>query len=143
MARKSKRVTLASSAVRTASGVGDAVSTSGFKGGTFQLVVTNAATQSGDTLNVYVQRLLADGTSYDDVVAFTQVLGDGADSLKFVADVIFDSQASDERAARDGTLTAGSVSAVPLTDAIRAKWVVVDASTDDATFTFSVTGILF
>jgi hypothetical protein len=113
-----------------------------YNGGTFFLNVTAAATDAGDTLNVYVQRLLPDGTTWDDIVAFTQVLGNGG-TVAYVADVIFDSQASDERVAQDAALTAGTVNAVPFADDLRVKWVIVDVAADDASFTFSVTADLF
>lgn len=137
-----KSVTLLASATRTSSGAGTAVTgLRGFRGGTFMLSITDAATAAGDTLNVYVQRLLPNGTSWDDIVSFTQVLGNGADTLTYVADVIFDSQASDERVAADGSLAAGTVSAVAFGDSLRVKYTI--ASADTPSFTFSVTADLF
>lgn len=44
---------------------------------TFLLNVTVAATGAGDTLDVYVQHSIDDGTNFDDFIHFTQVLGNG------------------------------------------------------------------
>lgn len=130
-------LTLLASAARTASGAGSWVTGfRGAKGATFFLDVTAAATAANDTLNVYVQRRLPDGSTADDIVSFTQVLGNGG-TVAFVADVIFDSQASNERAATDATLTAGTVTAVALGDALRVKWTVANGTA--ASFTFDVT----
>lgn len=144
MPGKGHSVELLASAVQTATGQGTAVTgLGGHRGGTFVLTLTNAATEVDDTLNVYVQRLLPDGTTWDDVVAFTQILGNGADSLSFVADVNFDSAASDERATSQETLTAGTVSAVALTNSLRVTWVIVDPGGGAASFTFGVAASLF
>ena len=117
----------------------DTLLSGSYKGGTFVLDVTSAATAAGDTLNVYVQRLLADGT-YDDVVSFTQVLGNGG-AVAFVADVLFDSTASDERVVQTGALAAGTVNAVPMSHALRVSYVIVSVTAPD--FDFTVTADLF
>lgn len=110
-----------------------------YKGGTFTLDVTSAATAAGDTLNVYVQRLLPTG-AWDDVVSFTQVLGNGG-AVSFVADVMFDSQATDEGAVSTAALAAGTARAVALSDSIRVQYVIV--TVDTPLFTFEVAADLF
>ena len=135
-------VSLHASAARTASGTTTPVTdVRKYRGGTFELDVTAAATEVDDTLNVYVQRLLPSG-DWDDIASFTQVLGNGG-TQRFVADVIFDSQASDERAAQDAALAAGTVSAVPFADSVRVRYVIVDPGGGAASFTFSVLADLF
>lgn len=100
----------------------------------FVLDLTNAATDVGDTLDVKVQTKI-DGTNWLDVVHFTQILGNGSNTLRFI----------EKCAARPafagfevGTaLTAGNVRDL-LGDVWRVKYDQVDADTD-ASFTFSVT----
>lgn len=46
-------------------------------GALFFLNVTAVATAGGDTLDVYVQHSMDDGSNFDDFVHFTQVLGNG------------------------------------------------------------------
>ncbi len=70
--------TLLASAARTDSGV--QVLTDDFSAASwalFQLDVTAAATEVGDLLDVYLQHSFDGGTTWDDFVHFTQVLGDG------------------------------------------------------------------
>src|SRR6266496_1561427 len=50
----------------------------------FLLNVTAAASAVGDTLDVYIQASSDGGTTYDDFVHFTQVLGNGG-AKKFLA----------------------------------------------------------
>jgi hypothetical protein len=117
----------------------DTLLSGSYKGGTFVLDVTSAATAAADTLTVYIQRLLADGT-YDDVVAFTAVLGNGG-AVAYVADVLFDSAASDERVVSTNALTAGTVNAVPMSHALRVSYVIVNDTTP--LFDFTVSADLF
>lgn len=132
-------VTLVASAARTASGnSGDLTGYAPFTSACFVLEVTAAATAAGDTLNVYVQRKLPNG-DYDDIVAFTQVLGDGGAKV-YRADVYSGASAGGEEAPKDGTLTAGTSADLMWGNTLRVKWVIVDATTDDASFTFSVHG---
>jgi hypothetical protein len=46
-------------------------------GASFLFNVTAAAVGAGDTLDLYVQSSIDDGTTWDDFVHFTQVLGNG------------------------------------------------------------------
>ena len=56
--------------------------------GTFLLSVTAAATEVGDKLNVYIQSSPDSGTTYDDFIHFTEVLGNGG-AVKHIAVVNF------------------------------------------------------
>lgn len=130
--------TLVASAARTASGnSGDLNNWSWARYFVFTLDVTAAATDATDTLNVYIQRKLPNG-DYDDVVSFTQVLGNGG-AVTFVADVYGDPASSDERAPADASLTAGSAKKVWPGETLRVKWVIVDSGDANQSFTFTVT----
>lgn len=98
-----------------------------------QLDVTAAATASGDTLDVAVQTTF-DGTSWVDVAAFTQVLGNGG-AKRFAVKI----SATEPQALFTATtaLAAGSVRHI-IGDQWRVSWAITDATTDDASFTFSV-----
>jgi hypothetical protein len=133
--------TLVESAARTASGNSGALTP--FRADrppramVFQLIVSVAATESGDTLDVYVQSSPDDGTTWDDFVHFTQVLGNGG-AKKFIATWHRDiTPESEMKAPADATLAAGVLQG-PISPTLRVKWVVVDASTVNAIFTFSV-----
>jgi len=131
-------VEVLASAARTASG--ETAANVGWywaKHFTFVLDVTALDTDVTDTLNVYIQRKLANG-DWDDVVAFTQQTGTGS-AATLVADVYADPVASDERAVTDGTLSAGTVRKVLIGDAFRIKWVVVSEALTAATGTLELT----
>lgn len=102
----------------------------------FTLNVTAAATTSGDTLDVFIQTLI-DGTSWVDIVRFTLVLGDGG-TKKYVAKISADAAMTMFENATG--LGAGAVRNL-LGDEYRVRFVVVDETTDDASFTFSVAAI--
>jgi hypothetical protein len=124
----------ASSAV-TATGTGDAVRlTDAPNGYSFVLDVTATATAVDDTLNVYIQTMI-DGVNWVDVVAFTQVLGNG-NAKRHIAKL--SSDAALTMFENGAALTAGSIRNL-CGDQWRARWVVVDADTANASFTFSVT----
>lgn len=139
-------VTLVASAASTATSTGTTAVEllTRFGGGTpavpltaiaFVLDVTAAATEVGDTLDVYVQTKL-DGTNWVDVVHFTQILGNG--STKRVFAKIEPPTAM--TAFENGTaLGAAAVRALFGTQ-WRCRWVVVDGNAN-ASFTFSVVAI--
>ena len=104
---------------------------------TFLLSVTAAATEVGDKLNVYMQSSPDGGTTYDDFLHFTEVLGNGG-VVKHIAIVNFRvTPTSSLHTPNDAGLSVG-VNQGPVSNLWRAKWVVVDASTDNASFTFSI-----
>lgn len=126
-------VPMVEAGVRTATGTGDEFEVRPKNGLSFELDVTAAATAAGDTLDVYVQTTL-DGTNWVDVVHFTQVLGNGgvkrffAKISKDVAETMFENATA---------LGAAAVRNI-FGHQWRARWAVTDATTDDASFTFSV-----
>lgn len=106
-----------------------------FRGAMFLLNVTSAASQVGDTLDVYIQQECDTGV-WDDFVHFTQVLGNGG-AKKYLAYWVRDlAPTTAQGAPNDGALAAG-VSQGPKTGSWRVKWVVVNGGGTHA-FTFSV-----
>lgn len=131
--------TLLASAARTdtAGTNGDAVRLPDAPNGyAFVLDVTAAATATGDTLDVQVQTLI-DGTNWVPVCSFTQVLGDGG-AKRHVGKI--SSNGAQTMFEASASLAAGSIRNL-CGDAYRVRWVIVDATTDNASFTFSVTAI--
>lgn len=133
--------TLVASAARTESGNSGSLTPfradRGIKALIFLLTVSAAATESGDTLDVYVQHSPDDGTTWDDFIHFTQVLGNGG-AKKFIATWYRDvTPESELKAPADAALAAGVLQG-PISQALRVKWVIVDTSTANASFTFSV-----
>ena len=133
---------LVASAARTASGDSGALTPFGsklssVKAAVFQLLVSAAATEAGDLLDVYIQHSPDDGTTWDDFVHFTQVLGNGG-AKKFIATWQRDvSPTTALKPPADASLAAG-VQQGPVSPTWRVKWVIVDASTQNASFTFKV-----
>lgn len=129
--------TLVASAARTATGVSDATTLPDAPNGyVFQLDVTEAATEAGDTLDLKVQTKI-DGTNWVDVVAFTQVVGNGG-AKRHIAKIA--SNAALTMFENANALSAGNVRNI-IGDEWRCSWAITDASTDNASFTFSVTAI--
>lgn len=107
----------------------------------FDLNVTAAATAAGDTLDVYVDTSMDSGTTWINIVHFTQVLGNGG--------------------AKRETMTinpSGNVGTAPINTAadaasagvrhilggqFRARYVQVDATTQDAAFAATVKARFF
>lgn len=110
----------------------------------FMLDVTAAATESGDTLDVYIQHSPDAGTTYDDFVSFTQVAGDTG-TIKYLAQWTAYSALpeSELRIPADASLAAGNVLHGPVGDDWRIKYRTTDvATTGNMSFTFSVKGRL-
>jgi hypothetical protein len=93
-----------------------------FSSGVFVLEVTDAQAEADDTLDVYIQRLLPNG-SYEDFVAFTQVDGDVVEPTVYRADVYAGASAGTFAAApKDGTLGEASVVDLMWGNTLRVKW---------------------
>lgn len=103
----------------------------------FALIVSAAATDAGDTLDVYVQHSPDGGTSWDDFIHFTQVLGNGGAKKHIAQWSSLVSPESEMHALADASLAAGVLQG-PVSDLVRLKWVIVDASTVNVSFTFAV-----
>jgi hypothetical protein len=104
---------------------------------TFLLETTAEANEAGDTLDVYIQDSL-DGLVWDDLVHFTQVLGNGGHK-KFLARVsTLVAPTASLGAPKDEALAEG-VRQGPIGSMIRAKWVIGQSGVPaDASFTFGI-----
>lgn len=101
----------------------------------YMLDVTAAATDVGDTLDVYIQSSI-DGTTWDDFIHFTQVLGNGGAKKLIAAHNSTITPTTAMGPAVDGALAAG-VKQGPVGSQFRIKYVIVDADAN-ASFTFSI-----
>jgi len=133
--RQSYSTVLLASATKTATGNSQAspATLKDTAGGiVFELDVTAAATAVGDLLDVAIQTTI-DGTNWVDVVAFTQVLGNGG-AKRFYAKL----SATEPQAVFEGSaaISAGSVRHL-IGNQWAVKWTV--ASSSAPSFTFSVT----
>lgn len=126
---------LLASAARTASANSGGLTRdySPFSTATFFLDVTAVAAASTDTLDVFIDRLLPDGSTWDNIVHFTQVLGNGG-AKKFVADMTAGTAAGEVRAVGDAV--ANSVRDVQWGSTLRVRWEIAGGT---ASFTFSLT----
>lgn len=98
----------------------------------FALDVSAAQTDAGDTLDVKIQTKL-DGTNWIDVVHFTQLAGNGG-AKRHVAKLMADT--AQAMFASSAALGAGNIRHL-LGDEWRVNY--VQAETNDASYTFSVT----
>jgi hypothetical protein len=134
--------TLLASAARTESGASEVPTTlpDDVLGACILLDVTAAATAAGDTLDVYVQHSV-DGSTWDDFIHFTQVLGNGGAKQFYARWSALGAAPEAELAApQDGAMAAG-VLQQPTGREWRVKWVIADA--DAPSFTFSVSAALY
>jgi hypothetical protein len=125
------------------------------KAALFFLDVTAAATEAGDTLDVYIQHSPDGGTTYDDFVHFTQATGTGTiqalaqwtaysavpeTEMRAPQDAVL---AAGAVAPQDAVLAAGAVVQGPVGDDWRIKYSTTDVTTTgNMSFTFSVRGRL-
>lgn len=128
------KIALLASGAKTVTGTSAVVKLPGMVNAfVFTLDVTAAATAVDDTLDVAVQTKV-DGTNWVDVCAFTQVLGNGGAKRFGMKTVAGGSQAIYTAGA---SLAADAIRNI-IGDEWRVRWTIVDAATDDASFTFSV-----
>jgi hypothetical protein len=105
----------------------------------FLLNVSAAAAGAGDTLDVFIQSSGDDGTTYDDFIHFTQVLGNGG-AKKLIARWSANVAPETEiKAPQDKALAAG-VQQGPIASKVRVAWVVAGAGAD-FDFTLSMEGV--
>lgn len=144
-----KTITLKSSSAQTESTTGDLVRLSdygdaqAFRSILLHLDLTAAATQAGDTLDVYVD-MCADANNpvWINVVHFTQILGNGG--AKEEVAKISSGELNDPDAVLSvaSDASAGVVRNVGIMPNIRYRSAITDTSTDDASFTYSLTATL-
>ena len=100
-----------------------------------QLDVTAAATEVGDTLDVYVQTTI-DGTNWVDIYHFTQCVGNGS-AKRYFGKIVWDAALTEfENATALGAAAGRAI----IGDQYRVKYVIVEANANaNSSFTFSVT----
>ncbi len=106
-----------------------------------QLDVTAAATDATDTLDVYIDMSIDGGTRWNNLIHFTQVLGNGG-AKTFVAVIKNDNPGASAVFATTSDAAAGATRQIGFGDRIRVRSVSVDASTQNVSFTFSVKAFL-
>lgn len=140
-----KTLVLKQSAAQTTSTTGDGVQiledANAFTSATFILDVTAAATAAGDTLDVYVD-FSPDNSIWVNAAHFTQVLGNGG-AKREIAKIT-----SGELNDPDAVLAVASDAAAAVTrntgimPFVRYRSAITDATTDDASFTYSIVAVL-
>jgi hypothetical protein len=141
MKKYTLRAPSASTASETSTAVQVVEDANAFRTALFVLDVSAAATAAGDTLDVYVDTSL-DGITWINAVHFTQVLGNGGakrEIAKLTADPLAD---PDNVLAVDADAAVTVVRNVGVMPYIRHRSVLVDATTDDASFTYSLVALL-
>ena len=103
----------------------------------FVFAQTAAGTDVGDTCNVYIDLSPDSGTTWFNAIHFTERLGNGTDAQTDVA-VLFANTPGTSVFAVTADAAAGAVRPALRGNAMRARYAIVDTSTDDASFTFSV-----
>lgn len=135
--------TILASAARTASGVSQLPGLfDDVQAGLFLLNVSAAAADAGDTLDVYIQSSADGGTTWNDFVHFTQVLGNGGVKTFLATWQPLATAETEMGAPGDATLGAGAVVQNIQGSVWRVKWVIVDSGDGDQSFTFKVNGDL-
>ncbi len=130
----------ASAAVGAGSVTGDAIKLQKvYKQMTIALSVTAAAAEVDDTLDVYIDTSYDGGTTWVNVVHFSQVLGDGG-AKEYAVNINNENPAAEIDVASDAT--AGTVRALALGDRIRYRSAVVDPGAGVASFTFGLVAFL-
>ncbi|MEK7992897.1 MAG: hypothetical protein AAB403_03735 [Planctomycetota bacterium] len=103
-----------------------------------QLDVTAAATEVGDTLDVYVDMAIDDGTKWHNLIHFTQVVGNGG-AKTFIACIKNDNPGASAVFATTSDAAAGATRQIGFGDRIRFRTVTVDATTTgNLSFTYSL-----
>lgn len=105
------------------------------------LDVTAAATDVGDTLDVYIDTSFDGGVSFVNIGHFTQVLGNGG-AKKFIMSFKSNPIAASNCVAFGTDQAAAAALQIGFGDRIRARAVTVDSGTQNESFTYSVKAYL-
>lgn len=135
------RAPSASTASETSTSVKVVEDANAFRTAVFVLDVTAAATAAGDTLDVYVDTSV-DGVTWINAVHFTQVLGNGGakrELAKLTSEALVD---PDNVLAISSDAAVTVVRNVGVMPYLRHRSVLVDSTTDDASFTYSLVALL-
>lgn len=138
-----REITLAAATARTdtASTNGDTIAVDAWERALLLCAFTAKATDVGDTCDVYVDVSPDGGTTWLNAVHFTQALGNGTDAASEYA-VLYANTPGVDTVVATGDATAAKVRPALFGNALRARWTIVDAGTDNASFTFSVKAFL-
>lgn len=138
-----RELTLAASAARvtTAGTNGDTIAVDPWEYAKFICDYTAKATDAGDTCNVYVDVSPDGGTTWINAVHFTEVAGNAADASTEYA-VLYANTPGTSVITATADASSGAVRPTLRGNAIRARWIIVNTSTADASFTFSVKAFL-
>ena len=135
---------LRASAVKTGAGTdtGDAVKLNDtLREMVVTLDVTAAATDVGDTLDVYVDTSFDGGTTWVNIGHFTQILGNGG-AKKFIMAFKANPIAASNSVSASADQAAAAALQIGFGDQIRYRGVVAESSTVNAAFTYSVKAYL-
>lgn len=143
MSTETQVTTLRASSAQTAAAETGTIANGGavtyeaaFTQAVFVLDVTALATETADKLDVYVDVSFDGGTLWVNVVHFTQLDGDGSAS-KEVAVIAHDPSVEDMHVVTSD-LAEGATRQIGLGTQVRYRSAVTDASTDNASFTWSL-----
>lgn len=140
-------ITLKSSGAQTESTTGDSINLlekqgdPAWRSAVFILDVTALATQTADKLDVYID-VSADGEKWVNAIHFTQMDGDGSAATEVAK--LSSGELNDPDAILAVTSDAAEavVRNTGVLPYVRYRSAITDASTDDASFTYSVVAVL-
>lgn len=139
-----RAITLLPSAARTdtASTNGDTIPVDPWERALCLCAFTAKGTDVGDTCDVYVDVSPDGGTTWLNAVHFTQALGNGTDAASEYA-VLYANTPGVDIVAVTSDAASAKVRPTLFGNALRARYAVVDAGANDASFTFSVKAFLY
>ena len=127
-------IALLASAARTATSTGEtAVTIEGFDTLFFEFDVTAAATDAGDTLDVFIQTKV--GSNWVDIVHFTQAIGTGG-AKRYISKITRETALTEFET---GTALGAAAVRNIIGSTYRVRYAIVNVSAVDVSFTFSVT----
>lgn len=106
------------------------------------LDLTDADTAAGDTLDVYIDTSPDEGSTWVNAIHFTQILGNGADALKFWAVLDPGGAPGTSVIAATSDAAAGVVRPSMFCDRLQVRHTVVDAGGGTQSFIYSVAAFL-
>lgn len=112
-----------------------------FKKATFKCTVANKALAGGGTVNVFVQYSPDGGTSWDDLVSFTQITAAAFANGTREAQISGNGAGFADRLPTDGTLAAGTIRDIDFCDRLRVKVICAAMGVND-TVDISVEALL-
>jgi hypothetical protein len=138
-----REITLAAAAARTptAGTNGTTIAVDAWDRALFLIEFTAKATDAGDTCDVYIDVSPDGGTTWINAVHFTQALGNGTDAASEYA-VLYANTPGTAAVDASSNANSGAVRPALFGNAIRARWVIVNSGTADASFTFGVKAFL-